>query len=152
VDGKAKLVAEVYCDGLGACLGECPTGALEVVEREADEFDEHAVEEHLKSMAEEDVQHVIPLTSGCPSSQIKMFGEAKPAARSGEAAEEGGVDSALTHWPVQVRLVSPSAPFLKGAHLLVVADCGPVAYPNFHRDFLKGKVVMVIRRVDTVAA
>ena len=49
VDGKARLVAEKYCDGLGACLGECPTGALKIIEREAEDFDEHAVEEHLKS-------------------------------------------------------------------------------------------------------
>jgi hypothetical protein len=39
--------------------------------------------------------------------------------------------------------VPPTAPFLKGADLLVAADCTPVAYPNFHRDFLEGKVVMV---------
>ncbi|MBU0733483.1 MAG: 4Fe-4S ferredoxin, partial [Proteobacteria bacterium] len=51
--------------------------------------------------------------------------------------------SSLSHWPVQIRLVPPTAPFLKGADLLVAADCTPVAYPDFHRDFLKGKVVMV---------
>jgi len=44
---------------------------------------------------------------------------------------------------VQIRLVPPSAPFLKGADLLVAADCTPIAYPNFHRDFLNGKIVMV---------
>ena len=49
IDGKAKLVAEIYCDGLGACLGECPRGALKIIEREADDFDETAVEEHMKS-------------------------------------------------------------------------------------------------------
>ena len=48
INGKARLVAEKYCDGLGACLGECPTGALRVIEREAEDFDEQAVEEYLK--------------------------------------------------------------------------------------------------------
>jgi Fe-S-cluster-containing hydrogenase component 2 len=143
VDGKAKLVSEVYCDGLGACLGECPTGALQVVEREAEDFDEHAVEEHLSSVAEEEGPHVIPIASGCPSSQVKSFNQPQPLVQAGDAVVEGRVESALTHWPVQVRLVPPSAPFLKGAHLLVVADCVPVAYPNLHQDFLKGKVVMV---------
>jgi hypothetical protein len=52
-------------------------------------------------------------------------------------------DSALGHWPVQIMLVPPSAPFLKGAELLVVADCAPLAYPHFHRDFLAGKAVMM---------
>ena len=45
IDGKARVIADLYCDGLGACLGECPVGALKIVEREADEFNEEAVEE-----------------------------------------------------------------------------------------------------------
>jgi len=44
---------------------------------------------------------------------------------------------------VQIRLVPPTAPFLKGADLLVAADCTPVAYPRFHQDFLKGKVLLM---------
>jgi ferredoxin len=143
IDGKAKLVAEVYCDGLGACLGECPNDALRVVDRDADEFDEHAVEKHLSSMAKEEGPHVIPITSGCPSSQIKMFAPSGPRKEAGGPSSEGESESALTHWPVQIRLVPPTAPFLKGADLLVVADCVPVAYPRFHTDFLKGKVVVV---------
>ena len=47
VNGKAKIVSETYCDGLGACLGQCPQGAITVTEREAEEFDEKAVKEHL---------------------------------------------------------------------------------------------------------
>ncbi|MFQ5484013.1 MAG: ATP-binding protein [Desulfobacterales bacterium] len=47
VDGRLKVVADKYCDGLGACMGECPVGALKVVEREAEEFDETAVEAYL---------------------------------------------------------------------------------------------------------
>ncbi|MBF0259318.1 MAG: 4Fe-4S binding protein [Desulfamplus sp.] len=54
-----------------------------------------------------------------------------------------GAQSALGHWPVKIRLVPPTAPFLKGADLLVTADCTPLAYPGFHKDFLKGKVVMM---------
>jgi hypothetical protein len=51
--------------------------------------------------------------------------------------------AALTHWPVQIRLVPPNAPFLRNADLLVAADCTPFAYPAFHRDFLAGKVVLI---------
>ena len=47
VDGKARVVSDQFCDGLGACIGECPAGALRIIEREADEFDEAAVEAHL---------------------------------------------------------------------------------------------------------
>ncbi len=43
IDGKARLVGEHCCDGLGACLGTCPLGALQVVEREAAPYDETLV-------------------------------------------------------------------------------------------------------------
>ncbi len=52
INGKAKLVSDRYCDGLGACLGECPQGAITFEEREAEDFDEEAVQEkaHLHSV------------------------------------------------------------------------------------------------------
>ncbi len=131
VGGKATLVAEKYCDGLGACLGECPKGALKVVEKEAEEFDEEAVEEHLK---------VQERSQACPSSTIEMYQGENSLDASFKAAK---TQSALTHWPVQIRLVPATAPFLKGANLLVMADCCPVAYPEIHRDFMQGKVVLV---------
>jgi len=137
VDGKARVVAEKYCDGLGACLRECPKGALTVEEREAEEFDEKAVEHHLFSREKEEPAHGIPMAQGCPSARLQTF---TPKPLGGEPVAQA---SALSHWPVQIRLVPPTAPFLKGANLLVAADCAPVAYPNFHRDFLKGKAVMV---------
>ena len=50
IGGKAVLLADNLCDGLGACLGECPRGAITIEEREADDFDETAVEDHLAHM------------------------------------------------------------------------------------------------------
>lgn len=143
VDGKARLIADKYCDGLGACLGECPRDALRVVDREADEFDEAAVEEHLHAKAHGESHKGETLPCGCPSTQLQAF--VPPMAIKGacDTPVQRSAASVLTHWPVQIRLVPPTAPFLKGADLLVVADCAPVAYPNFHEDFLKGKVVMV---------
>jgi len=38
-NGKAKLISDSYCDGLGDCLPECPTGAIEIIEREAADYD-----------------------------------------------------------------------------------------------------------------
>ncbi len=143
VDGKARLVAEKYCDGLGACLGECPNGALTVVEREAEEFNEEAVEEYLSSKVQDKSPDEATMACGCPSAQIKAFGPSASFQEANEPALQASAVSALSHWPVQIRLVPPTAPFLKGADLLVAADCTPVAYPNFHQDFLKGKAVMV---------
>ena len=47
VDGKVKLISEKFCDGLGACLGHCPQDAIIIAEREAEDFDDKAVEVHL---------------------------------------------------------------------------------------------------------
>lgn len=119
VNGKARLVAEKHCDGLGACLGECPTGALKVVEREVEAFAGPAPSPCL----------------ACPSTQVQTMAAGRP--------DDGVSVSALSHWPVQIRLVPPTAPFLKGADLLVAADCAPMAYGAFHRDFIAGRVAMM---------
>ena len=143
VDGTAKIVAEKYCDGLGACLGECPTGALKIIERQAEEFDEEAVEHHLLATSKAQQPAEQTMACGCPSSQIQSFARTTPSEKFSKAASAGDEASALSHWPVQIRLVPPTAPFLKNADLLIAADCTPVAYPTFHRDFLAGKVVML---------
>ncbi len=142
VDGKARLVSESYCDGLGACLGECPQGALRIIERESEEFDPEAVEHYLKEREKQrPAEAGAPAHAGCPSAQIRTFEVVCNDSAAPRA--EGESPSALSHWPVQLRLVPANAPFLKSADLLVAADCVPVAYPDFHRDFLAGKVVLI---------
>lgn len=143
VAGKARLVAEKYCDGLGACLGECPTGALRVIDREAEEFDEAAVEHHLAELDPTVNQMPDTLPCGCPSTHLQTFAPKTPIQKSSQGSRCSRTESALSHWPVQIRLVPAEAPFLKDADLLVVADCTAVAYPEFHRDFLAGKVVLM---------
>ena len=144
IDGKAKLISDVYCDGLGACLGECPQDALRVVERVADEFDEAAVEKHLQaSPPSHSAEAALPAT-GCPSARTRILSPAqKKDASSATAGAAERQKSALAHWPVQIRLVQPGAAFLKSADLLIAADCTPIAYPDFHKDFLQGKAVMI---------
>ncbi len=143
IDGKAKVVKDQYCDGLGACLGECPQDALRLVEREADAFDEEAVEKFLKSKENNNAQ--TSSGCGCPSETLHTF--SAPDKDACQAANRpvvmGEATSALGHWPVQIRLVPPTAPFLKDADLLVTADCVPIAYASFHQDFLQDKVVMM---------
>ena len=149
IDGKAKVVADIYCDGLGACLGECPTGALRIVERETDEFNEEAVEEHLAAQKTPEAQTISMVSGGCPSARMQTFDStasvsaSDPCQQANIPAAFEETESALSHWPVQIMLVPPTAPFLKGADLLVLADCVPVAFPTLHRDFLKGRTVMM---------
>ncbi len=139
IAGKARVVAEKYCDGLGACLGECPQGAISIVERVAEDFDPEAVEEYLQKRAET-APAGETLACGCPSTQMQTLSPAR------EAGGEPGVNSrksALGHWPVQIKLIPPHAPFLQGADLLILADCGAVAYAGLHDELLPGKVVMM---------
>ena len=151
IDGKAKLVADNLCDGLGACLGACPTGALQIIEREADHFDEEAVEKYLAA-EEKKGEQTQPESShcGCISSNIQSFPQtaAQPvsscqSANAPKDLGQNGTGSGLTHWPVQIRLVPPSAPFLKNADLLVAADCTAVAVRNFQQKYLDGKTVLM---------
>ena len=140
VDGKARVVSDKYCDGLGACIGECPTGALTIIEREADEFDEAAVEVLLGKT------HAKASTSagGCPSAGLQIFSAPSACEKANlPSSLEAGEESFLSHWPIQIRLVPSNAPFLHGADLLVVADCVPLAYPSIHKDFMKGRAVMM---------
>ena len=143
IDGKAKLVSEKFCDGLGACLGHCPQDAITVIEREADDFDEKAVEAHLKEGKKKEFisqPQPAPLFTGCPSSRAIHFRVQEPATETGAA---GPSISMLSQWPVQLQLVPVNAPYFQDADILVAADCVPFAYPNFHQDFLKGKAVVV---------
>ena len=50
--GKAKLLRDDYCDGLGDCLPQCPTGAITFVEREAAAYDEKAVMENKSRISQ----------------------------------------------------------------------------------------------------
>jgi Pyruvate/2-oxoacid:ferredoxin oxidoreductase delta subunit len=138
IDGKARLISDTYCDGLGVCLGECPRDAIRIIEREAEDFNEDAVEKHLSSQKSGGEK----MACGCPSTLIQSFPPSSTCSMAAEPDLQKESPSALSHWPVQIHLVPPTAPFLKGADLLVAADCTPIAYPDFHRDFLKGRVVM----------
>jgi len=131
IDGKARLISETYCDGLGACLGKCPQDAITIEEREAQEFDEKATEEHLQTEKAED-----KLPCGCPSASVRQFERETDAVAPAAVTTTVGVKSRLRHWPVQLALVPPAAPFLKGADLVLAADCVPFAYAGFHQDFL----------------
>src|SRR4030042_1227014 len=133
IDGKARIVSEIYCDGLGACLGECPQGAITIEERTAEEYDEEATKVHLEEIKQEE-----ELAWGCASANVAQFVE--PETPTDEMISRR---SLLGHWPVQLTLVPPTAPFLQNADLVIAADCVPFAYPGFHQDFLKDHALVV---------
>ncbi len=147
VDGKARLISEVYCDGLGACIGDCPQGAITTEVREAEEFDQSAVDQHLTLQGKGHNEPVAAQSAcptpgpgfACPSAAAKSFGR-EPASAPGTVEP---LASRLGNWPVQITLVPPTAPYLRGARLVIAADCTPFAFADFHRQFLAGRVLLI---------
>lgn len=82
-------------------------------------------------------------SGGCPGSAARYL---QPELQDNELINRGDsailVRSELRQWPVQLHLINPSAPYLKQADLLISADCVPFAFADFHRKFVKGKVVI----------
>jgi Pyruvate/2-oxoacid:ferredoxin oxidoreductase delta subunit len=160
VDGKARVVSETYCDGLGACLGHCPRGAISIVQREAAPFDQAAVAGHLAAhKLESPSQPVRPARQcrGTAAVQLNVLGSlpvaGRPAAASPLDDPSPRVNSQLANWPVQLHLMPPTAPYLRGADLLLVADCAPVACADFHARFLDGRPVAIgCPKLDDVEA
>jgi ferredoxin len=115
IDGKATLVKDSYCDGLGSCLGACPRGAITIEQREADPFDtEQSGHAHR----------------ACPGSEIRL----SPASNR---------DAHPVQWPIQMRLVPVNAPFWENADLLLCADCVPPAFAGFHDALLRGRSLII---------
>ena len=129
VDGKAKLLREDYCDGLGDCLPACPMNAISFEDREAPAYNEAAVLAAKKAK-----EAAIPC--GCPGSACQSIPQSAPAANV-------YVPSALTNFPVQIKLFPPNAPYFNGANLLIAADCTAFSYGNFHHDFMQDRVAMI---------
>ncbi|MEW6108136.1 MAG: 4Fe-4S dicluster domain-containing protein [Nitrospirota bacterium] len=133
VNGKAKLVKDMYCDGLGACIGGCPTGALTIVQREADLFDEEATERHIKETRAKKEEFC-----GCSGTKAVDFTEKKDAYHGTEETRPE-----LTNWPIQLKLISTTAPYLDNADLLLAADCAAFSAVNFHSRYIKGKKLVI---------
>lgn len=153
VNGKAKLLRDDYCDGLGDCLPVCPTNAISFEEREAAAYDEAAVKANMAKAGKTPPKggcpgsnaHAIkrgeaPLPCGCPGSNSKTI-ERKEESAAAPAAHD--LTSRLSQWPVQIKLVPVNAPYFNDAKLLIAADCTAFAYGDFHERFIKGHITLI---------
>ena len=140
INGKAELVREHFCDGLGDCLPECPTGAISFEEREAPAYDEEAVKEAQKKVFAKN--QAMSTHTGCPGSRSMQIqrSETPETIKSAPSVEQL---SKLQNWPVQIKLAPVSAPYFDGAKLLIAADCTAYAYASFHQDFIRNKVTLI---------
>ncbi len=118
VGGKAKLVREDYCDGLGNCLPACPMDAISFEVRDAPAFVENP-----------GIQN-IPCSCADKPSMICV-------------GEKSKADGELSQWPIQIKLVPVKAPWFDGRDLLIAADCTAFAMRDFHEKFVKGRITIV---------
>ncbi len=125
VDGKAKVVRDDYCDGLGNCLPVCPVEAISFVEPSPTEI--NTAVKSLNPAAQCPGVCVGSVTSG-----DKLLSVSKPQLKS-----------ELRQWPAQLKLVPTNAPYFNQAHLLIAADCAAYAYANFHQEFMKDKITLI---------
>ena len=173
IEGKARLISDLFCDGLGACIGNCPQGAIEIEQREAEPYDENQVMEniirggpsvimaHLKHLSDHGQKDLLnqavdflkernidipdyekgeSFECACPGSMAVDLSQ-KPETGNEPQIR---VSPELRNWPVQLQLLNPNAPYFKNADLLISADCAPFAYANFHQEFLKDKVLIIL--------
>ncbi|NHI92375.1 MAG: 4Fe-4S ferredoxin [Candidatus Lokiarchaeota archaeon] len=131
IDGKAEIVSDKYCDGLGACIGECPEGALRIIMREAEDFDELAVETNLKAQESHQCEHhqeghecghlegeEVPT---CISTKFKaLFDATEP-----EVIKKN-------QWPIKIQLINPKSQFSDSKEIVLIADCVPPVYDKIH--------------------
>lgn len=102
-------------------------------------LEERGIEISLAEIGDSDHHHT------CPSA--RQSGNRRGAAQRKQSLgseAEIRIESQLSNWPIQMKLISPFAPYLEGADLLLVADCVPFAYANFHNDFLKDKILIIL--------
>ncbi|MDL2301782.1 4Fe-4S ferredoxin [Lachnospiraceae bacterium OttesenSCG-928-D06] len=132
VDGKATLLRDDYCDGLGDCLPVCPTNAITFEEREAAAYDEVAVKANMAKKS--------PIPCACPGSNAKTI--VQPSDVKASIPMEH-LSSKLTQWPVQIKLVPENAAYFQNANLLIAADCTAFSYGNFHEQFIKNHITLI---------
>lgn len=80
---------------------------------------------------------------GCPGSRSMQFDRSPAAAGASPSTGGAAPRSELTHWPVQMHLISPAAGHYKGADVVLAADCVAFSMGDFHGTFLKGKALAI---------
>ena len=77
---------------------------------------------------------------GCPGARTMNF-NTQPDNDSGQ--EVGKISSQLRQWPIQMHLISPTAPYYQNADVILTADCVAYALGDFQRDYLKDKSLAI---------
>ena len=125
-------IDENKCNGCGLCADACHEGAIGIVSGKA------------KLLREDYCDGLGDCLPACPMNAITF--EEREAPAYNEAAVLAAKEAKslqLRNFPVQIKLAPVNAPWFEDADLLIAADCTAFAYPDFYRDFIRGKVVLI---------
>lgn len=140
---KIIKISEGKCNGCGLCIANCREGAIQIIDGKA------------RLISDLFCDGLGACLGYCPQGAITI--EEREAEAHDEKRVMGNIagqfESRLVNWPVQLMLVSPQAPYLSGADILIAADCVAFTYASFHEDLLKGKILLVgCPKLDNVEA
>jgi ferredoxin len=124
---KIIAINEEKCDGCGLCVEACHEGAIGIVDGKA---------KILRDDYCDGLGNCLPV---CPAGAIAI--EEREAKEYNKDA--GTIQSQLTQWPIQIKLVPVNAPYFDNADLLISADCSAYAYANFHNEFMQNKITLI---------
>ncbi|MDR2510592.1 MAG: 4Fe-4S binding protein [Spirochaetaceae bacterium] len=120
---KIVSINDELCNGCGLCATACHEAAIEIIDGKA------------RLLRDDYCDGLGACLPACPQNAIVI--EEREAAAFNENAGR------LNNWPLQLKLVSERAAFLKGADILICADCAAYSHGGFHNDFIKGRVVLI---------
>ena len=126
------IIDENKCNGCGLCADACHEGAIGIVGGKA------------KLLREDYCDGLGDCLPACPMNAISF--EQREAPAYNEAAVLAAKEAKslqLRNFPVQIKLAPVNAPWFEDTDLLIAADCTAFAYPDFYRDFIRGKVVLI---------
>ena len=126
------IIDENKCNGCGLCADACHEGAIGIVDGKA------------KLLREDYCDGLGDCLPACPMNAISFEQREAPAYNEAAVlAAKKAKSLQLRNFPVQIKLAPVNAPWFEDADLLIAADCTAFAYPDFHRDFIRGKVVLI---------
>ena len=135
---KIITIDESRCNGCGLCASACHEGAIGMANGKA------------KLLREDYCDGLGDCLPACPTNAISFEEREAPAYNHAAvlkakhaAADTPPIAGQLSNFPVQLKLVPPTAPYLNGADLLIAADCTAFSYGNFHNEFIRGRVTLI---------
>jgi len=130
---KTIVIDENKCTGCGLCAKACHEGAIGMVDNKA---------RLIRADFCDEIGACLPV---CPKGAISFVTQSQSDCDSDGCVVDFSKNSLpkLANWPLQIKLISETAPCFNDADLLIAADCTAFAYSGFHSELSKDKVVII---------